>query len=67
MKTDPGQDAIGAVVTAIKGYPGLQERWESVSEAIDDARLHVFSRCGHWAQVEQAAEFNRLVLDFLAA
>ena len=34
---------------------------------IPDARLHVFGRCGHWAQVEHAAEFNRLVLDFLAA
>jgi 2-hydroxy-6-oxonona-2,4-dienedioate hydrolase len=30
-----------------------------------DAQLHVFSRCGHWAQWEHADEFNRLVLDFL--
>jgi 4,5:9,10-diseco-3-hydroxy-5,9,17-trioxoandrosta-1(10),2-diene-4-oate hydrolase len=34
---------------------------------IPDARLHVFNRCGHWAHFEHAAEFNRLVLDFLAA
>lgn len=33
--------------------------------AIPDARLHIFNRCGHWAQVEHAAEFDRLVLDFL--
>lgn len=32
-----------------------------------NARLHVFSRCGHWAQVERANEFNRLVLDFFGA
>jgi 2-hydroxy-6-oxonona-2,4-dienedioate hydrolase len=32
---------------------------------IPDARLHVFGRCGHWAQFEHAAAFNRLVLDFL--
>jgi 4,5:9,10-diseco-3-hydroxy-5,9,17-trioxoandrosta-1(10),2-diene-4-oate hydrolase len=32
---------------------------------IPDARLHVFNRCGHWAQVERADEFNRLVLAFL--
>lgn len=32
---------------------------------IDDARLHVFGRCGHWTQIEHAAEFNRLVLEFL--
>ena len=32
---------------------------------IQDVRLHVFGRCGHWAQWEKAPEFNRLVLDFL--
>jgi len=32
---------------------------------IDDARLHVFGRCGHWTQIEYATEFVRLVLDFL--
>jgi pimeloyl-ACP methyl ester carboxylesterase len=30
------------------------------------ARMHIFNRCGHWAQVEHREEFNRLVLDFLA-
>ncbi len=30
-----------------------------------DAQLHIFSRCGHWAQWEHADEFNRLVLAFL--
>lgn len=33
---------------------------------LPDARLHVFGRCGHWAQSEHASEFNRIVLDFLA-
>jgi pimeloyl-ACP methyl ester carboxylesterase len=32
-----------------------------------DARLHVFPNCGHWAQLEHAAEFNRLAIDFLAS
>ena len=32
---------------------------------IRKAQLHVFGRCGHWAQLEKAGEFNRLVLDFL--
>lgn len=32
---------------------------------IPDSRLHVFSKCGHWAQFEKADEFNRLVIDFL--
>lgn len=39
---------------------GLKLIWH-----IPDARLHVFSKCGHWAQWEHADEFNRLVIDFL--
>jgi 2,6-dioxo-6-phenylhexa-3-enoate hydrolase len=27
--------------------------------------MHIFNKCGHWAQVEHADEFNRVVLDFL--
>ena len=30
------------------------------------AELHVFGRCGHWAQWEHADMFNRMVVDFLA-
>ncbi len=33
--------------------------------AIPNSRLHLFNQCGHWTQYEKAAEFNRLVLDFL--
>lgn len=39
---------------------GLRFLW-----GIQDSRLHVFSRCSHWPQFEHAAEFNRLVEDFL--
>ena len=39
---------------------GLKFLW-----GIPDARLHVFSRCGHWCQWEHADEFNRLVMDFV--
>ena len=34
-------------------------------ELVPRARLHVFGQCGHWSQIEHAAEFNRLLLDFL--
>ena len=34
-------------------------------EVVPDVRLHVFGRCGHWTQIEHAAAFSRLVLDFL--
>ncbi|MGW0994387.1 4,5:9,10-diseco-3-hydroxy-5,9,17-trioxoandrosta-1(10),2-diene-4-oate hydrolase [Streptomyces sp. NPDC002520] len=35
-------------------------------KTIPNARLHVFPHCGHWAQTEQADEFNRLALDFFS-
>jgi 2-hydroxy-6-oxonona-2,4-dienedioate hydrolase len=33
--------------------------------AVPDSRLVIFNRCGHWAQLEHAAEFNRLVEQFV--
>ena len=35
-------------------------------ELIPRSQLHVVGRCGHWTQIEHAADFNRLVTDFLA-
>jgi 4,5:9,10-diseco-3-hydroxy-5,9,17-trioxoandrosta-1(10),2-diene-4-oate hydrolase len=32
---------------------------------LPDAELHVFSRCGHWAQVERKDELERLTIEFL--
>ena len=32
---------------------------------IERSQLHVFGRCGHWTQIEHAAAFNELLLDFL--
>lgn len=32
-----------------------------------DARMYMFAKCGHWAQVEHRDEFNRVVLEFFAA
>ncbi|MFJ3056223.1 alpha/beta fold hydrolase [Herbaspirillum sp. NPDC087042] len=33
---------------------------------LQHAEMHIFGRCGHWAQWEHADKFNRMVLDFLA-
>lgn len=33
---------------------------------IPNADLHVFSKCGHWAQWERADEFNEVVANFVA-
>ncbi|WP_321926452.1 alpha/beta fold hydrolase [Burkholderia sp. BCC1998] len=41
---------------------GLRLVW-----GMPNAEMHVFSRCGHWAQWEHAGKFNRMVLEFLAA
>ncbi|MGW4808525.1 alpha/beta fold hydrolase [Kitasatospora sp. NPDC004272] len=32
---------------------------------IPNSRAHLINRCGHWAQLEHADEFNRLVTDFV--
>jgi 2-hydroxy-6-oxonona-2,4-dienedioate hydrolase len=34
---------------------------------LQNADLHVFSRCGHWAQWEHADKFNRQVIEFLGS
>ena len=39
---------------------GLRLLW-----GMQNAEMHVFNRCGHWAQWEHAGKFNRMVLDFL--
>lgn len=33
---------------------------------LPNAELHVFSRCGHWAQIERKEAFERLVIEFLS-
>ncbi|MFE1319590.1 alpha/beta fold hydrolase [Kitasatospora phosalacinea] len=32
---------------------------------VPNSRAHLINRCGHWAQLEHADEFNRLVTDFV--
>ena len=34
-------------------------------KTMPNAQLHVYPKCGHWAQWEKAEEFNALVADFL--
>ncbi|WP_292934222.1 alpha/beta fold hydrolase [Noviherbaspirillum sp.] len=41
---------------------GLRLLW-----GMPNAEMHIFNRCGHWAQWEHADKFNRMVLEFLAA
>ncbi|MEU0650620.1 alpha/beta fold hydrolase [Streptomyces umbrinus] len=37
-----------------------------LASVIPDSRLLLLNRCGHWTQIEQAAEFNQSVTNFLS-
>jgi 2-hydroxymuconate-semialdehyde hydrolase len=37
-----------------------------LASLIDRSQLHIFGRCGHWTQIEQAHRFNQLVSNFLS-
>ena len=39
----------------------------TLNQWIDDSRLHIFGRCGHWTQIEQAGPFAHLVGNFLGS
>lgn len=43
------------------------ERALLLFQQIPNAELHIFDRCAHWVQWDQAARFNQLVVDFLHA
>ncbi len=65
------EEQVRAVTVPTLLVHGLQDKvvppevsWTMVN-LLPDADLHVFARCGHWTQIERAAEFNALVTDFL--
>jgi 2-hydroxy-6-oxonona-2,4-dienedioate hydrolase len=62
--------AIGVPTMAIHGRDDRVVHFENslhLVARIRDSRLVLLNRCGHWAQIEHAAEFNRLVASFVAA
>ena len=74
-KNPPPNEDIGALLGKVECRTlliwGIEDRFSPIEGGLEllkrlkDARLHVFAQCGHWAQVEKAREFDRLVLDFL--
>lgn len=72
MKVDNQAERLSELRCPVLGLWGADDLFCPVSGAVTlaarvpDCRVTVFSRCGHWVMVEQAALFNRLVLDFLA-
>lgn len=74
-----GQDAFMAAAAAlpksttpalvIHGRDDRTVHWEVSLRAmsmIPNSRMTLLNRCGHWAQLEHAEEFNRLVADFIS-
>jgi pimeloyl-ACP methyl ester carboxylesterase len=37
-----------------------------ITRLVPDAQMHIFNKCGHWAQIEHADAFNRVVVEFLS-
>ncbi|MFD5123570.1 alpha/beta fold hydrolase [Streptomyces sp. NPDC058385] len=67
--TDAEIAKITAPTLLIHGRDDRVVHFESslrLVSTIRDARLVLFNRCGHWAQLEHAEEFNRLLADFIA-
>lgn len=38
---------------------------QTLFDWIPNAQLHLYGHCGHWTQIEHAARFSKLVVDFL--
>jgi 2-hydroxy-6-oxonona-2,4-dienedioate hydrolase len=71
----PGREDLGDQLHKVKCPAlivwGMDDRFGALDIGLlmmrrfQNPRMHIFSKCGHWAQVEHADEFNALVLDFM--
>ncbi|MEM7468166.1 MAG: alpha/beta hydrolase [Pseudomonadota bacterium] len=60
---------ISAPSLLIHGRDDRVVHWEHTLHlvaAIPNSRMVLINRCGHWAMIEHADEFNRLVIDFIS-
>jgi 2-hydroxy-6-oxonona-2,4-dienedioate hydrolase len=65
----PRMKDIGIPMLAIHGRDDRVVNYEHslrFTSAVPDSRLLLINRCGHWVQIEHAAEFNRAVASFVA-
>lgn len=61
-------ERIEAPTLLIWGRDDRMVQWEHALlplRHMPNVELHVFSRCGHWVQVERRVEFERVVMEFL--
>lgn len=64
----PRLGGITAPTMAIHGRDDRVVHFENslrLTSMVPDSRLVLLNRCGHWAQIEHASEFNRLVAQFV--
>lgn len=69
VATEEEVAAITAPTLIIHGRDDRVVHYENslkLCALIPDSRLVLINRCGHWAQVEHADEFNRLLTDFIS-
>lgn len=65
------EDEVRAITTPSLLIHGREDKVVPLAVSIamlgllPNADLHVFSACGHWTQIERAAEFSALVADYL--
>jgi pimeloyl-ACP methyl ester carboxylesterase len=65
------EEEVARITTRTLLLHGREDRVVPVDVAwnmvrlLPDADLSVFARCGHWTQIERAADFNGLVASFL--
>ncbi len=71
LRVDNQEERLGELACPVLGLWGADDLFCPVSGAAKlagrcaDARVTVFSRCGHWVMVERKAVFERLCVDFL--
>ena len=63
----PGLDAELLVIWGADDRMGALDVGVQITRMVHRSRMHIFNKCGHWAQIEHAAEFNRLVVNFFGA
>lgn len=71
MKIPDLSPELSRVRCPVLGFWGIEDQfcpasgYEKILRRVADSRFIMYSRCGHWAMIERAEDFNRHVLDFL--
>jgi 4,5:9,10-diseco-3-hydroxy-5,9,17-trioxoandrosta-1(10),2-diene-4-oate hydrolase len=72
MKIPDLSPELGRIRCPVLGFWGIEDKFcpasghEKILRAVSDSRFIMYSRCGHWAMIEEAHDFNRNVIDFIA-